>query len=78
MSHDYHICRDGQARIHKATAMFAVLALSALVSAAASATFIPLGVVDGLKVKDSLGDGVYIVGQYLDGTATRSQCAAAS
>jgi probable HAF family extracellular repeat protein len=44
----------------------ALIALSALVAATASASFTPLGVVDGLKVNRSSADGVYIVGQYLD------------
>jgi probable HAF family extracellular repeat protein len=44
----------------------ALIALSALVAATASASFTPLGVVDGLKVNGSSADGTYIVGQYLD------------
>ena len=40
--------------------------LSALVPAAASASFTPLGVVDGLKVNGISADGSYIVGQYID------------
>ena len=42
------------------------LVLSALIAAAANASFIPLGVVDGLKVNGNSADGSYIVGQYLD------------
>jgi hypothetical protein len=38
----------------------------ALASSAAHASFIPLGVVDGLKVNGSSPDGTYLVGQYLD------------
>ena len=48
------------------TPTVALIALSALIAATASASFIPLGVVDGLKVKGSSADGSYIVGQYLD------------
>jgi probable HAF family extracellular repeat protein len=56
----------GWAMIRKSTPLFAVLALSALVPAAASASFISLGVVNGLKVNDISADGSYIVGQYTD------------
>ncbi len=52
--------------IHKSAPLFTVLALSALVPAAASASFTPLGVVDGLKVNGISADGSYIVGQYID------------
>ncbi len=52
--------------IHKSAPLFAVLALSALVPAAARASFIPLGAVDGLKVNGTSADGSYIVGQYVD------------
>lgn len=44
----------------------ALIAISALVAAAAGASFTPLGVVDGLQVNAVSADGVYIVGQYLD------------
>ena len=53
-------------RIRAAARCTALLALSALVAGGASASFIPLGVVDGLKVNGSSADGAYIVGQYLD------------
>ena len=46
--------------------ILAPLAISALAAAAASASFTPLGVVDGLKVNGSSADGVYVVGQYTD------------
>ncbi len=52
--------------LRRARSVFAGLALSALASAAANASFTPLGVVDGLKVNGSSADGSYIVGQYLD------------
>ena len=51
---------------NRAPAVIATLALLALASSAAHASFIPLGVVDGLKVNGSSPDGTYIVGQYLD------------
>jgi probable HAF family extracellular repeat protein len=44
----------------------ALIALSALIATSASASFTPLGVVDGLKVNAISADGVYVVGQYLD------------
>jgi probable HAF family extracellular repeat protein len=44
----------------------ALIALSALIAASASASFTPLGVVDGLKVNGSSPDSSYIVGQYID------------
>jgi probable HAF family extracellular repeat protein len=44
----------------------ALIALSVLIAASASASFTPLGVVDGLKVNASSPDGSYIVGQYID------------
>jgi len=46
--------------------ILAPLAISAFAAATASASFTPLGVVDGLKVNGSSADGVYIVGQYTD------------
>ncbi len=46
--------------------LLAILALSALTSAVANASFVSLGVVDGLKVNDISADGSYLVGQYLD------------
>ncbi len=49
-----------------ASSVFALLTLSALAPAAANASFTPLGVVDGLKVRGSSPDGSYIVGRYLD------------
>ena len=52
--------------LRRASTVFAILALSALASATADASFTPLGVVDGLKVNGSSADGSYIVGQYLD------------
>ena len=52
--------------IRTRTPTVALIALSALVAATASASFTPLGVVDGLKVNGSSADGTYIVGQYLD------------
>jgi len=48
------------------TSVTTSLVLSALIAAAANASFIPLGVVDGLKVNGNSADGSYIVGQYLD------------
>jgi len=48
------------------TLTVALTALCALIAATASASFIPLGVVDGLKVNGSSADGAYLVGQYLD------------
>jgi probable HAF family extracellular repeat protein len=56
----------GTPRLAPTLLSLSVLALSALIAAAAHASFIPLGVVDGLKVNGSSADGVYIVGQYLD------------
>jgi len=50
----------------KAGYILALLAISALSVTTASASFIPLGVVDGLKVNGNSADGSYIVGQYLD------------
>lgn len=46
--------------------LLAILALSALTSAVANASFVSLGVVDGLKVNDISADGSYLVGHYLD------------
>jgi probable HAF family extracellular repeat protein len=46
--------------------LLALPAIAALDATSASASFIPLGVVDGLVVNGSSADGVYIVGQYLD------------
>lgn len=43
-----------------------LLALSALIASASSASFTPLGVVNGLQINGSSADGVYIVGQYID------------
>jgi probable HAF family extracellular repeat protein len=53
--------------IRTSTLAAILVALSAFITATASASFTPLGVVDGLKVNGSSADGVYIVGQYLDG-----------
>jgi probable HAF family extracellular repeat protein len=50
----------------KAGRILAILAISAFSATIASASFTPLGVVDGLKVNGSSADGSYIVGQYLD------------
>jgi probable HAF family extracellular repeat protein len=50
----------------KTSCILALLAIAALNVATASASFVSLGVVDGLNVNGSSGDGVYIVGQYLD------------
>ncbi len=49
------------------TLTVALIALSGLIASTAGASFIPLGLVDGLKVNGSSADGSYIVGQYLDG-----------
>jgi probable HAF family extracellular repeat protein len=58
--------------VNRATGGFvALLAISALSVATASASFIPLGVVDGLKVNGSSADGSYIVGQYLDASGDK-------
>jgi len=51
--------------------MAALIALPALIAATANASFIPLGVVDGLKVNGSSADGSYIVSQYLDGNGDK-------
>jgi probable HAF family extracellular repeat protein len=51
-----------------ATALVALFALGAV---PAGASFVPLGVVDGLKVNGSSADGSFIVGQYLDGNGDR-------
>jgi uncharacterized membrane protein len=48
------------------TSVTTSLVLSALIAATANASFIPLGVVDGLQVNAISADGVYIAGQYLD------------
>jgi probable HAF family extracellular repeat protein len=48
-----------------------LIALSALIAATASASFTPLGVVDGLKVNGSSADGSTIVGQYFDGNGDK-------
>jgi len=48
-----------------------LIALSAFITATASASFTPLGVVDGLKINGSSADGAYIVGQYLDGNGDK-------
>jgi len=50
----------------------AVLALSALGATHASASFTPLGVVDGLKVNGSSADGSFIVGQSLDANGDKT------
>jgi probable HAF family extracellular repeat protein len=50
----------------KAGYILALLAISALSVTTASASFTPLGLVDGLKVNGNSADGVYIVGQYID------------
>jgi probable HAF family extracellular repeat protein len=50
----------------RAGCILALLAISALSVTTASASFTPLGVVDGLKVNGSSADGVYVVGQYID------------
>jgi probable HAF family extracellular repeat protein len=55
-----------QAAIRTAVRCAALLAVSALVAGGASASFVSLGVVDGLKINGSSADGSYIVGQYLD------------
>ncbi|MCH8891045.1 MAG: hypothetical protein IH827_08210, partial [Myxococcales bacterium] len=60
------IAVKGWAMIHKSTPLFAVLVLSALAPTAARASFISLGVVDGLKINGISADGSYIVGQYVD------------
>ena len=52
--------------IRMSTPTATLIALSAFIAATASASFTPLGVVDGLKVNGSSADGSYIVGQYLD------------
>ena len=57
--------------IRTSTLTVALIALSALIAATANASFIPLGVVDGLKVNRSSADGSYIVGQYLDGNGDK-------
>jgi len=44
----------------------ALIALSSLIAATASASFTPLGVVSGLQVNAISADGVYVVGHYLD------------
>jgi hypothetical protein len=43
--------------IRTSTPTTTLIALSALIAATASASFIPLGVVDGLKVNGSSADG---------------------
>jgi probable HAF family extracellular repeat protein len=50
----------------RAGCILALLAISALSVTTASASFTPLGVVDGLKVNGNSADGSYIIGQYLD------------
>ena len=57
--------------VRTSTPTATLIALSALVAATASASFTPLGVVDGLKVNGSSADGSYIVGQYLDGNGDK-------
>ncbi len=58
--------RSADPRTRAAARCAALLALSVLIASGASASFVPLGVVDGLKVNGSSADGAYIVGQYLD------------
>ena len=57
--------------IRTSTPTVTLVALSALIAATASASFTPLGVVDGLKVNGSSADGSYIVGQYFDGNGDK-------
>jgi probable HAF family extracellular repeat protein len=66
-----HIFGKGIAMIRTSTPTAALIALSGLIAATASASFTPLGVVDGLKVNGSSADGSYIVGQYLDGNGDK-------
>jgi probable HAF family extracellular repeat protein len=55
----------------RAGCILAFLAISALSVTTASASFTPLGVVDGLKVNGNSADGSYIVGQYLDASGNK-------
>jgi uncharacterized membrane protein len=55
----------------KTACILALLAISALSVTTASASFTPLGVVDGLKVNGNSADGSYIVGQYLDASGNK-------
>ena len=66
-----HIFGKGIAMVRMSTPTATLIALSALIAATASASFTPLGVVDGLKVNGSSADGTYIVGQYLDGNGDK-------
>jgi probable HAF family extracellular repeat protein len=52
--------------IRTSTLAATLIALSGFITATASASFTPLGVVDGLQVNAISADGVYVVGQYLD------------
>jgi len=56
---------------HRTGCVLALLAISAFSATAASASFTPLGIVDGLKVNGSSPDGSYIVGQYLDASGDK-------